>query len=163
MNLDGRATYEGFARRLLAGLIDIFLLMLLAATVALVGVITSADVLEAPLIDEYAAHLLRQAPWWLAAAGLALAPMWTFLGATPGMLLVGSRVVASKSGRRLTLAQSAVRAIGLTLGLAALGIGILWCLRDARHQGLHDKLARSVVVREDESLMTLEELVGEFE
>jgi len=35
----------------------------------------------------------------------------------------------------------------------------LWILRDPRNQGLHDKLAGSVVVKEDESLMTLDELL----
>ena len=163
MNLDASATYEGFGRRLLAGLIDVFLLLVLAATVALLGVISGAGSLDEPIIAEYQAILVRQGVWWLAAAGVAIVPMWAFLGASPGMLLVGSRVVAAQSGRRLSLVQSAVRAIGLALGVAALGIGIAWCIWDPRHQGLHDKLARSVVVREDESLMTLEELVEEFE
>lgn len=162
MNLDTRTVYEGFARRLLAGLIDMSLLLLLAATVALVGVVIGADAHEKPLIAEYHA-MLAWSPWWLAAACVSLVPFWTLLGATPGMLLVGSRVVAAESGRGLTFVRSAVRAVGLVLGLAALGIGVLWCIRDARHQGLHDKLARSLVVREDESLLTLEELVEGFE
>ena len=163
MNLDARATYEEFTRRLLAGLIDSFLLVVLAATVALVDVIAGADLHDGTLIGDYLATLTRQAPWWLAAAGVALVAMWAFMAATPGMLLLGSRVVSASSGRRLTLAQSGVRAIGLVLGLAALGIGVLWCIRDPRHQGLHDKLARAVVVREDESLLTLDELLEEFE
>lgn len=162
MKLDARVVYEGFARRLLAGLIDLLVLLLLAATVALVAVVVGADDYDRPLIAEYRT-LLSWGPWWLAAAWLALVPFWTFLGATPGMLLVGSRVVAAGNGRSLTLARSAVRAVGLAFGLAALGIGVLWCIWDSRHQGLHDKLARSVVVREDESLLTLEELVEGFE
>jgi len=157
-----RTVYEGFGRRVLAGLIDVLVLLLLAATVTLVRFVMGADGLDEPLIDEYRT-LLVWGPWWLAAAWVALVPMWTFLGATPGMLLVGSRVVTAASGRSLTLAQSALRALGLALGLAVLGIGILWCIRDARHQGLHDKLARTVVVREDESQLTLEELAEGFE
>ena len=163
MNLDAGAVNEGFARRLLAGLADAFLLALLAATVALVAVLVGGGPGEEPIVAVLERSLVRQAPWWLAGTWAALVVLWTFVGATPGMLLVGSCVVAAESGRRLSLARSAVRALGLALGLAALGIGILWCIRDSRHQGLHDKLARSLVVREDESLLTLEELVEGFE
>ena len=163
MNLDAGAVYEGFPRRLLAGLVDTILLAGVAATVALVCVIAGADAYEQPLVTELVRTLVRQAPWWLAGAAATLVVMWAFVGATPGMLLVGSRVVASKSGRNLSLARSAARVVGLVLGLAALGIGVLWCIRDPRHQGLHDKLVRSLVVREDESLLTLEELVEGFE
>jgi uncharacterized RDD family membrane protein YckC len=35
----------------------------------------------------------------------------------------------------------------------------LWSIWDRRHQGLHDKLAGSVVIKEDESLMALDELL----
>lgn len=163
MKLDARVVYEGFGRRLLAGLIDLFLLALLAATTMFLGVVTGADTRGEPLISEYGARLLAYGAWWLAAGWVTLVPCWAFMGASPGMLLVGSRVVRVENGGRLTLVGSAVRAVGLALGMAALGIGILWCIRGLRHQALHDKLVGSVVVREDESLMTLEELVEEFE
>jgi uncharacterized RDD family membrane protein YckC len=85
---------------------------------------------------------------------------WSFLAATPGMLLLGCRVVRGDNGKHLSLAQSLARCAGLWLGLACLGIGVLWSIWDRRHQGLHDKLVGSVVVREDESLMSLDELLG---
>ena len=46
----------------------------------------------------------------------------------------------------------------VTSFVACLGAGVLWIIRDPRKQGLHDKLVGSLVVREDESLITLEEL-----
>jgi len=60
----------------------------------------------------------------------------------------------------LSLPRSLLRGTGLWLGLAGLGVGVLWIIWDPRHQGLHDKLAGSVVIREDESLMALDELLG---
>ncbi len=159
MKLDDRVTYEGFGRRLLAGLIDVAFLSLLAATV-MVGEFLIRD--ESAYVSEFVSTQFANpihAAWWLGAVGLALMIFWKGLGATPGMLLVGCQVVRADNGRRLSLLQSFVRSIGLLLGLACLGLGVLWCIRDRRHQGLHDKLAGSVVVREDESLMTLAELV----
>jgi uncharacterized RDD family membrane protein YckC len=84
---------------------------------------------------------------------------WTFLAATPGMLLLGCQVVRADDGRPLSLLRSLVRGVGLWLGLACLGAGVLWIIWDPRHRGLHDKLAGSVVIKEDESMMALDELM----
>lgn len=159
MRIDARVVYEGLGRRALAGLVDAGLLLVVAATVMLVLLVFGED---SPRISTLAAWLpgfSTQAAWWLAAIALAQIAFWTTLGATPGMLLLGSQVLGSNSGRSLPLPRSLVRCVGLWLGLACLGIGVLWSLRDPRRQGLHDKLAGSVVVREDESLMALDELV----
>lgn len=159
MKLDVRVTYEGLGRRLLAGLLDIAFLTLLAGTAVVVGLVVGNETERVP--DILTDWFMQPTPaaWWLAAVTSALVLFWAFLGASPGMLLLGSQVLRADSGRRLSLVQSFVRSIGLLLGLACFGIGVLWCIRDRRHQALHDKLAGSVVVREDESLMTLSELV----
>ena len=67
---------------------------------------------------------------------------WALAGRTPGMALLGIRVVAT-SGRPLSWLASLVRAIVL----AYFPIGALWAVVDRRNQGLHDKLARTTVVR----------------
>ena len=164
MKLDSRATCEGFGRRLLAGLVDSLLALVVATMVLLLGLageesppLSSTLVSEAPGFWMQAVWM--QAVWVLAVVIAAQAVFWSSLGATPGMLLLGSQVLNAKSGRKLSLLRSLVRGLGLWLGLACLGVGVVWSIWDPRHQGLHDKLAGSLVVREDESLMTLDELV----
>lgn len=156
-------TVERFGRRVLAGAIDVVLVCLAVATIVLVRL----AVLQAPATTPELAAALADIPRYaLTLAGMIIAAQtlfWTFLAATPGMSLVGSRVVRDRDGRPLSLLRSAVRALGLWLGVACLGIGVLWALRDPRGQGLHDKLVGAVVVREDESLIPLDELVGKFE
>jgi uncharacterized RDD family membrane protein YckC len=67
---------------------------------------------------------------------------WSLAGRTPGMALLGLRVVAT--GRRhLSWPAALIRAVTL----AYFPIGALWGLVDRRHQGVHDKLARTEVVR----------------
>jgi uncharacterized RDD family membrane protein YckC len=95
----------------------------------------------------------------LAAIFSAQTLFWTFLAATPGMLLIGCQVLRADKGERLSLWQSLARGAGLWLGLACLGVGVLWSIWDPHHQGLHDKLVGSVVTKEDESLMALDELL----
>jgi uncharacterized RDD family membrane protein YckC len=67
---------------------------------------------------------------------------WTLAGRTPGMALLGLRVVATR-GRSMSWLSVLVRAVVL----AYLPIGAVWALVDHRHQGVHDKLAGTAVVR----------------
>jgi uncharacterized RDD family membrane protein YckC len=70
------------------------------------------------------------------------AAFWALAGRTPGMALVGLRV--------LTTAGAPVggpRAFGRAVALSVFPAGALWCLVDRRRQAVHDKLARTVVVR----------------
>ena len=67
---------------------------------------------------------------------------WALAGRTPGMALLGVRVVATRH-RSVSWVSALVRA----LVLAYFPIGALWVLVDRRHQGVHDKLARTVVIR----------------
>lgn len=68
---------------------------------------------------------------------------WALAGRTPGMALLGLRVVAVGGGPASWL-SALVRAVVL----AWLPVGALWALVDRRGQALHDKLARTIVVRE---------------
>jgi uncharacterized RDD family membrane protein YckC len=67
---------------------------------------------------------------------------WALAGRTPGMALLGLRVVATRR-RSLSWLSALVRAVVL----AYFPIGALWALVDRRHQAVHDKLARTAVVR----------------
>ena len=159
MRLDARMTYEGFGRRLLAGLVDLILTLVVVVTLVLLGLASDENPPRASALVAVLSGLWSHGLWLLGMILSAQALFWTFLAATPGMLLLGCQVLRAGSGRHLSLPRSLVRGTGLWLGLACLGVGVLWSIWDPRHQGLHDKLAGSVVVKEDESLMALDELL----
>jgi uncharacterized RDD family membrane protein YckC len=73
---------------------------------------------------------------------------WGLTGRTPGMALVGLRVTGT-TGRPASWASSLIRAV--VFGLFP--VGAAWCLVDRRHQAVHDKLARTVVVRQAPRLL----------
>lgn len=83
--------------------------------------------------------LLAALPLLLAAYDVVF---WGLTGRTPGMALVGVRVTGT-AGRPVSWLSASIRAVVL----AYVPIVALWCLVDRRHQGIHDKLARTVVVR----------------
>jgi uncharacterized RDD family membrane protein YckC len=158
VKLDTCVTYEGFGRRLLAGLMDLALALVVVLALVLLRLASEESPPRASAVVEALSGLRISAPWIFAMIFSAQTLFWTFLAGTPGMLLMGCLVLRAGSGRPLPLYRSLVRCVGLWLGLACLGAGVLWSIWDPRHQGLHDKLAGSVVVKEDESLMTLDEL-----
>ncbi len=159
MRLNAGVTYEGFGRRLLAGLADLTLMLVVVATLVLLGLTTDENPPRASALVSALSGPWTHGLWLLGMIVSAQSLFWTFLGATPGMFLLGFRVLRADSGRHLSLPQSLARCAGLWLGLACLGAGVLWSIWDPRHQGLHDKLVGSVLVKEDESLMALDELL----
>ncbi len=73
---------------------------------------------------------------------------WLRYLATPGKLLTGLKIVDADTGCRMHFRQAVIRYISYPLALLPFGIGVLWIMRDPRHQGWHDKLAGTVVIRE---------------
>lgn len=74
---------------------------------------------------------------------------WGTLARTPGMWLVGVRVVRAEDGGRLGFRRSFIRACGYLLDLASCLVGFGWAAVDPRHQAWHDKVANSLVVRRE--------------
>jgi uncharacterized RDD family membrane protein YckC len=75
---------------------------------------------------------------------------WYFLtqnnGQTPGKRLMNIRVI-KVSGEPLTAVDVVIRYIGYFINTAILLLGWIWAFFDANHQGWHDKLAGTYVVR----------------
>lgn len=75
---------------------------------------------------------------------------WYFLtqcdGQTLGKQMMGIRVV-KVNGAPLETADVIVRYVGYFINTIAFGIGWLWAMFDRDHQGWHDKLAGTYVVR----------------
>jgi len=74
---------------------------------------------------------------------------WSWLGGgrTLGMRLLGLRVLREQSMAPPGIIAAVVRWIGLWISFAVCFVGVIWVAFDSRHQGWHDKLARTLVVR----------------
>jgi uncharacterized RDD family membrane protein YckC len=98
-------------------------------------------------------------PEWLAQALLSLATLaiafgyffffWRTAGHTPGMRLMGVRVLSARSVDGLTRWQAIVRTIGLALAIIPCFLGFVPALFDRRRRALPDYLAGTVVVYDD--------------
>ena len=68
-------------------------------------------------------------------------------GRTLGMRLLGLRVIQEKDGAAPEVGTAFIRWLGLWLSFAVFFVGVIWVAVDSRHQGWHDKIARTLVVR----------------
>jgi uncharacterized RDD family membrane protein YckC len=69
---------------------------------------------------------------------------WSLSGSTPGMAIVGIRVVR-RDGEPVDRAHAALRVITWPLSLLTLGLGFLGILVGREHRALHDVLAGTAV------------------
>jgi len=81
-----------------------------------------------------------------------------WMGGTPGKFLMGCQVIDARSGGRLHCRQSLWRGMALLLAALPAGLGVFLIGWDRNRQGLHDKLAGSLVTMENEAGIALQEL-----
>jgi uncharacterized RDD family membrane protein YckC len=74
---------------------------------------------------------------------------WIVEGATPSKMMCGLRIIDAASGGHPTAWQCIGRYFMGLIALALVGIGYLWIAIDARKQGWHDKVVRTLVVRRE--------------
>jgi len=169
--------YVGFRARFLAFLIDSAWLMLLLIPVLylLFGVNYIEDVRSA--FEELGAALNGQTPqaspktpigqdivtWSIAVVPIIL--FWIFRSSSPGKMAVKAQIVDARTGGPISQKQSVIRYIGYFVSLVPLCLGFLWIAFDKRKQGWHDKLAKTLVVKEPlrtEPQVAADEIDGAF-
>ncbi|MDD5401684.1 MAG: RDD family protein [Dehalococcoidales bacterium] len=71
---------------------------------------------------------------------------WLWRGQTPGKIVMNIKVL-KEDGTPLNLSGAIVRFLGYVVCFLTLGIGFIILALDERRQGLHDKIALTVVVK----------------
>jgi uncharacterized RDD family membrane protein YckC len=78
---------------------------------------------------------------------LAYFPFFWTRGSTPGMKLLGVRVVRTEDGRRIGGLRAVGRFLAFILASIPFYLGLLWPLWDRQRRGWHDMLAKTFVIR----------------
>ncbi len=92
---------------------------------------------------------------------LLLVMLWRRLGATPGKILLDCRVVDAQTLEVLSLRTAIIRAGAYIISALPVYLGFIWMAVDKRKQGLHDKLAGTLVLHDpdDYANLSLQELM----
>jgi uncharacterized RDD family membrane protein YckC len=136
--------YAGLVTRAIAFAIDVALIDLAAAFVAIVvGLgISALDVPDVVVTIAIAIGGVAYVAWFVG----YFATFWSTTGQTPGARVMGVRVVCASGTEPVRLRAAVVRLAGMVLAAIPLFAGFLLILVDDRRRGLQDRLARTVVV-----------------
>ncbi len=140
--------YVGFWYRVLAYLVDSWLLMLVVGGVfaLMSGWQYYANWEQVYVEGEYrGTRLIDFLVTWVLPALITIL-FWEHVLATPGKMLVSARIVDATTLQAPAPHQWIIRYLGYFVSLLPLGLGFLWIAFDPRKQGWHDKLANTVVV-----------------
>lgn len=142
MTTAARHDYAGIVSRSVAYVVDALIVVFgVSGGIAVMGVV--AMVAGAAARDVAQAAASAYVFFLPAVLAVYCAVFWLLAGRTPGMALLGVRVVRT-DGRPLGWFGAFVRG----LLLAFFPIGSLWLLVDRRHQGVQDKVVRTLVIRD---------------
>jgi uncharacterized RDD family membrane protein YckC len=78
---------------------------------------------------------------------------WAWRGQTPGKIVMNIKVLRG-DGSNITIGYALLRYLGYIVCGLMLGTGFLWIAFDSRKQGIHDKIADTVVVKLPEPTRT---------
>ncbi|GGG18163.1 RDD family protein [Caldovatus sediminis] len=140
----GRGELAGFGSRLLATLIDLIWMLPVSFTLVTLGAALHGGGGGAAGYPTPAAEALLNLIFGLVVLNFWAGPHQ----ATPGKRVLGLRIVDAGTGGHAALGHLALRYVGYLLSALPLGLGYLWMLWDPRRQTWHDKLGRTLVVRE---------------
>lgn len=74
---------------------------------------------------------------------------WSWKQATPGKLLLKTKIVDAVTLEKPSTKQLIIRYLGYIPSMLVLCVGFIWVAQDARKQGWHDKLAKTLVIYND--------------
>jgi uncharacterized RDD family membrane protein YckC len=152
--------YAGFWRRFAAIALDYILFSSLLFLV--LYLIHGRDYLHWALhVKERAVYSLTQGLLNYVLLPVVIVLFWLRMSATPGKLLLGCRIVDADTLQPLRFRQALLRCLGYAVSFIPLGFGFIYAAWDPRKQGLHDKIARTVVIVEDEADRLLQEWRGQ--
>jgi uncharacterized RDD family membrane protein YckC len=77
---------------------------------------------------------------------------WKKFSSTPGKMLLRMKILDAKTGNEPSTKQLILRIIGYIPSTFLLGLGFILVAIDKKRQGLHDKIAGTIVVKEGKGI-----------
>jgi uncharacterized RDD family membrane protein YckC len=140
--------YVGFWARCLASLIDTILAACVIAPLSVVFDVESNARFPSFDLSELAQETSAMSitiNWILPA--LAILAFWFARGATPGKMVIKAEIVDADTLAPPTRGKLVARYLAYYVSVLVVMLGFVWIAFDRRKQGLHDKIAGTVVIR----------------
>lgn len=138
--MSGQYQYAGFWIRFAASIIDTIILMI---------IFTPIGFLFASEADMQNPFAWTTTDWIMQVVSLVFVIFcWVQFAGTPGKRLLKLKVLDEATGNKLSIGQAILRYIGYIPSTLVFFLGYFWMIWDGKKQGWHDKIAKSVVVKE---------------
>ena len=137
--------YVGFWKRLVAFLIDVFILTVII--VPLMWAIYGGAYFD-PGRRGFAGFWDFLFNFVLPA--LAAILFWKYRSATPGKMAISAKIVDAETGGKPSTGMLVARYFAYIVSTLPLMLGFIWIGIDRRKQGFHDKIAGTAVVYDDD-------------
>ena len=142
---DHNQEYAGFWIRVGASLVDAILLLIVLGPI-LTMIYGKSYWLSDSLVQGFWDVVLN----YLLPA-IAIIMFWVYKSATPGKMATRLTIVDAQTGGKPSVGQFVIRYLGYFVATIPLLLGIIWVGIDKRKQGWHDKLAGTVVLRNNQT------------
>lgn len=140
--------YAGFWRRLLAFILDSFLFSAVVAPLLVLMYGRDYFYWSAEQTGIYAIYGIADFLLTTLLPVALIIGFWIKLGATPGKLLLDCKIVDAKTLQPLSWKKALMRCLAYIASALPIYLGFVWIAFDKRKQGLHDKLAGTLVLHE---------------
>ena len=137
--------YAGFWIRVGATLVDAILLMIVLGPVLTMIYGKSYWLSDSMVLGFWDVILNYLLP------AVVVITFWIYKSATPGKMATRLTIVDAQTGGKPSVRQFVIRYLGYFVATIPLALGIIWVGIDRRKQGWHDKLAGTVVIRNNRS------------
>ena len=136
--------YLGFWARVLASVLDNIWISIVL--VILLLVLAQFGVIQFDMTQTSGLEYILQTVVPL----VLIVSLWIKYASTPGKMAFGAKILDAETFQEVPPGRLVLRYVGYILSLLPLGLGFLWVAFDRRKQGWHDKIARTVVVKEQQ-------------
>ena len=145
-------TYIGFWKRTLASIIDAILLSFVLFPL-LIGIYGWGYF--DPNVKGFVAGPADLVISWIVPIFIIIG-FWVWRQATPGKMVIHSKIVDATTGENPTIKQWIIRYIGYFVSFIPLCLGYIWIAFDKRKQGWHDKMAGTIVIHKSDQSKQVE-------
>jgi len=90
---------------------------------------------------------------------IAVVIFWQYRAATPGKMIMDIYIVDADTLRQPSFGRLILRYLGYYVSMIPLFLGFFWIGWDKRKQGFHDKIAKTLVIKESSAVVTSDDYV----
>lgn len=140
--------YAGFWRRLVAFILDSFLFSAIVAPLLLIVYGRDYFYWSSEQTGIFAIYGTVDFLLTTLLPIVLIIGFWIKLGATPGKILLDCKVVDAKTLQSLSWKKALLRCLAYFVSALPIYLGFVWIAFDKRKQGLHDKIASTLVLHQ---------------